>query len=93
VKVTKWKTIEAKPGTFETDRPGVFSGGDVVTGPADAIDAIAAGRMAARAIDKFIQTGIVVPITDRFESKRDNFHKLTREDVPQMTGKRAPSRA
>jgi formate dehydrogenase major subunit len=84
VKVTKWKTIEAKPGTFETDRPGVFSGGDVVTGPADAIDAIAAGRMAARAIDKFIQTGIVVPISDRFESKRDNFHKLTREDVPQI---------
>ena len=62
----------------------MFSGGDVVTGPADAIDAIAAGRMAARAIEKFIQTGIVVPVTDRFESKRDNFHKLTRADVPQI---------
>jgi formate dehydrogenase major subunit len=84
LKVTKWKTIEAKSGTFDTDRPGVFSGGDVVTGPADAIDAIAAGRMAARAIDKFVQTGIVEPLTDRFESKRDNFHKLTREDVPQI---------
>ncbi len=84
LKVSKWNTIEARPGTFETDRPGVFSGGDVVTGPADAIDAIAAGRMAARAIDKFIQTGIVEPLTDRFESKRDSFHKLSREDVPQI---------
>ncbi|MCB2203718.1 molybdopterin-dependent oxidoreductase [bacterium] len=82
IQVTKWKTIEAKSGTFETDRPGVFSGGDVVTGPADAIDAIAAGRMAARAIDKYVQTGIVEPLTDRFESKRDNFHKMTREDIP-----------
>ncbi|MDT8324434.1 MAG: FAD-dependent oxidoreductase, partial [Bacteroidota bacterium] len=50
IRVTRWKTIEARSGTFETDRPGVFSGGDVVTGPADAVDAIAAGRMAARAI-------------------------------------------
>ncbi|MFZ1728553.1 MAG: molybdopterin-dependent oxidoreductase [Bacteroidota bacterium] len=82
IAVTRWKTIEAKPGTFDTDRPGVFSGGDVVTGPADAVDAIAAGRMAARAIDKYIQTGVIIPLTDRFESKRDNFHKMTREDIP-----------
>lgn len=84
LKITKWNTIEATAGTFTTDRPGVFSGGDVVTGPADAIDAIAAGRLAARAIDKYIQTGIADPIVDRFESKRDNFHTLTREDVPQI---------
>jgi len=80
--VTKWKTLAAKDGTFDTDRPGVFAGGDVVTGPADAIDAIAAGRMAARAIDKYINTGIVEPLTQRFESKRDNFHKLTASDIP-----------
>lgn len=85
IKVTKWKTITAKDGTFNTDRPGVFAGGDVVTGPADAIDAIAAGRMAARAIDKYIRTGIVEPLIDRFESKRDNFHKLTPTDVPAIS--------
>jgi formate dehydrogenase major subunit len=82
IKVTKWKTITAKEGTFDTDQPGVFAGGDVVTGPADAIDAIAAGRMAARAIDKFIKTGIVEPLVDRFESRRDNFHKLVKSDLP-----------
>lgn len=84
IQVTKWKTIEAKSGTFETDRAGVFSGGDVVTGPADAVDAIAAGRMAARAIEKYVNTGVTEPLTDRFESKRDNFHKMTREDIPQV---------
>ena len=82
IKVTKWKTIEAKPGTFDVNRPGVFAGGDVVTGPADAIDAIASGRMAAVAIDKFIRTGVVTPITPRFESKRDTFHELSRTDLP-----------
>ncbi|MCX6137793.1 MAG: molybdopterin-dependent oxidoreductase [Ignavibacteriales bacterium] len=82
IKVTKWKTLSAKDGTFDTDRPGVFAGGDVVTGPADAIDAIAAGRMAARAIDKYIGTGVIEPLTQRFESKRDNFHKLTAADIP-----------
>jgi formate dehydrogenase major subunit len=84
IKVTKWKTIEAKPGTFDVDRTGVFAGGDVVTGPADAIDAIAAGRMAARAIDKYIKTGIVEPLLSRFESRRDNFHTLTQNDFPQI---------
>jgi formate dehydrogenase major subunit len=84
VKVTKWKTIVAKEGTFDTGRPGVFSGGDVVTGPADAIDAIAAGRMAARAIDKYVKTGTIEPYVDRFESRRDNFHKMTASDLPAL---------
>ena len=84
IKVTKWKTIDAKEGTFDTTRPGVFAGGDVVTGPADAIDAIAAGRKAARTIDKYIRTGVIEPLTPRFESRRDAFHKLTPQDLPQL---------
>ncbi|MBL0174351.1 MAG: molybdopterin-dependent oxidoreductase [Ignavibacteria bacterium] len=82
IKITKWKTIEAAKGTFHTERPGVFSGGDVVTGPADAIDAIAAGKMAADAIMLYLETGVVTPLTKRFESKRDNFQKLTEKDLP-----------
>ena len=84
IKITKWKTIDAKSGTFDTSRPGVFAGGDVVTGPADAIDAIAAGRKAARAIDKYLQTGVVEPLVPRFESRRDAFHKLTPQDIPPL---------
>ncbi len=38
----------------ETTRPGVFAGGDVVTGAATVILAMGAGRKAAIAIDKFI---------------------------------------
>jgi NADH-quinone oxidoreductase subunit F len=40
--------------TLATSREGVFAGGDVVTGPATVIEAIAAGRRAAQAIDKYL---------------------------------------
>jgi len=55
VKVTRRDTIEADPITFETSLPGVFAGGDVVTGPKSVIDAIAAGKKAARAIDLYLK--------------------------------------
>ncbi|UCD64204.1 MAG: molybdopterin-dependent oxidoreductase, partial [Candidatus Zixiibacteriota bacterium] len=84
LQITKWKTIIAKDGTFNTDRPGVFAGGDVVTGPADAIDAIAAGRKAAFAIDRYLRENVITPLTGRFESRRDNFHKMTKDDLPDI---------
>ena len=39
-----------------TTRPGVFAGGDAVTGAATGILAMGAGRTAARAIDKYIKS-------------------------------------
>lgn len=46
--------------TLATDRAGVFAGGDVVSGPASIIEAIAQGRKAASAIDKFLGgTGVI----------------------------------
>ncbi len=39
-----------------TTRPGVFAGGDVVTGAATVILAMGAGRKAAQAIDKYLQS-------------------------------------
>jgi len=38
-----------------TTRPGVFAGGDVVTGPSSVVDAIAAGKAAAEAIDSYLE--------------------------------------
>ncbi|MBL7208537.1 MAG: NADH-quinone oxidoreductase subunit NuoF [Dehalococcoidia bacterium] len=40
--------------TLATSREAVFAGGDVVTGPATVIEAIAAGRQAATSIDKYL---------------------------------------
>jgi NADH-quinone oxidoreductase subunit F len=41
--------------TLETPRPGVFAGGDVVTGPSTVINAVAAGQKAATMIDRYIR--------------------------------------
>ncbi len=43
------------PKTYQTAEPDVFAGGDVVTGPKFAIDAIAAGHEAAVSIHRFVQ--------------------------------------
>jgi hypothetical protein len=48
-------TIAVNPYTLETTLPGVFAGGDVVTGPKSVVDAAAAGKIAAESIDRWIQ--------------------------------------
>lgn len=44
-------------GTGATTRPGVFAGGDAVTGAATVILAMGAGRKAAKAIDEYLSKG------------------------------------
>ncbi len=44
------------PETLATQRPGVFAGGDAVTGPKTVIHAIAAGKIAAQSIDKYLRS-------------------------------------
>jgi NAD-dependent dihydropyrimidine dehydrogenase PreA subunit len=46
--------VQVDTQTLATDKSGVFAGGDVVTGPASIIDAIAQGRKAAESIDKYL---------------------------------------
>ena len=55
IKISRRRTIVADPETLATGYPGVFAGGDVVTGPASVIDAIAAGKKAACSIDKYLK--------------------------------------
>ena len=46
--------IEADASDLNTGTPGVFAGGDAVSGPASIISAIAHGRRAASAIDRYL---------------------------------------
>ncbi|MCD8330106.1 MAG: glutamate synthase, partial [Lachnospiraceae bacterium] len=46
--------MQAVDGSLEGDVPGVFVGGDCVTGPATVIRAIAAGKVAAANIDEYL---------------------------------------
>ena len=56
MKFGKNGTVIVDPVTLQTGEPDIFAGGDVVTGPRFAIDAIAAGKAAVA--DKL--TGTIV---------------------------------
>jgi NADH-quinone oxidoreductase subunit F len=47
--------LRADPETLATSRPGVFAGGDVVTGPNTVVDAIAHGKRAAVMIGRYLR--------------------------------------
>ncbi len=51
----RWERLVVDDNRLATNVPGVFAGGDFVAGPAMVIDAIAAGRRAAIAIDKYLR--------------------------------------
>ncbi len=55
--ITKRGNIIADPVTMKTSKIGVFAGGDIVTGAATVIQAMGAGRKAAKAIDEYLSTG------------------------------------
>jgi NADPH-dependent glutamate synthase beta subunit-like oxidoreductase len=52
--VDKYSRVKVDPTTLETNRKGVFAGGDAVSGPASVIEAIASGRKAAISIDRYL---------------------------------------
>jgi NADH-quinone oxidoreductase subunit F len=54
IELTKWGTIQTDAKLLTTNRPGVFAGGDVVTGPNTVVEAIAAGKKIAGLIDAYV---------------------------------------
>ena len=55
LKVTQWGTIIADKEVLSTGREGVFAGGDAVSGPKTVVEAIAAGKIAAESIEKYLE--------------------------------------
>ncbi len=77
IKLNRNMTIIADPFTYQTGEPDVFSGGDVVTGPRFAIDAIAAGKQGAISIHRYVQPGQSLILgRDRRE-----YHALDKENI------------
>jgi homotetrameric NADPH-dependent glutamate synthase len=61
--LNKWGNIVADDVTQATSVPGVFAGGDIVTGGATVILAMGAGRRAARAIATYLSEGKAWPVS------------------------------
>lgn len=55
---TRWETLVVDSNRLSTNIPGVFAGGDFVTGPGMIIEAIAAGRRSAIAIGKYLRNDV-----------------------------------
>lgn len=56
--LSRWGTISVN-AALGTSRPGVFAGGDCVTGPTTLIDGLAEGKLAASTIDEYLTRGSV----------------------------------
>jgi len=73
-------TLIAGPDAGQTSRPKVFAGGDLVTGPGIAIEAIAAGRRSALAIDRFLR-GLDLKEPEPYVHEKDG---VQREDLGEV---------
>jgi glutamate synthase (NADPH/NADH) small chain len=57
LEVTRWGTVVAEDHTMQTSMPGVYAGGDIVSGAATVILAMGQAKIASRAIDHYLKTG------------------------------------
>lgn len=76
LELTRYGTIKVDEGTYQTSLEGVFAGGDAVTGPKIAIEAIAHGKNAAKVIDSYLK-GRIEPVKDPYYVKQED---ITPED-------------
>ncbi|MBN1223707.1 MAG: FAD-dependent oxidoreductase [Candidatus Aminicenantes bacterium] len=54
MRLSRWNTIEIDGETMATNIPGIFAGGDVVTGPGTVIEAMHHGKIAAESIHRYL---------------------------------------
>ncbi len=84
INTTSWGTIAVQEGTFETNVEGIFAGGDAVTGPKIAIQAVADGKNAAKVMNSYLK-GAIVPhrepiIVRQTDLTEQDFLKFVKED-------------
>ncbi|MBN2532887.1 MAG: FAD-dependent oxidoreductase [Spirochaetales bacterium] len=81
----KWGTIRIDNESMETTKPGIFAGGDAVSGPLTAINAIAHGRKAAESIIALLTDDKPAKEKPGFLSKKKELDEIAGweyEDIP-----------
>ncbi len=101
IPLSRWQTAIVNEATMYSGLKNVFAGGDFRRGAATAIEAIADGRLAAKAIDKYLETGEIAADITAFDSKKGksikeisaaeyaDFDKAQRLPMPELEPKEA----
>jgi formate dehydrogenase major subunit len=95
VELTRWNTFQVDEQTMQTSVPGVFAGGDSVTGADIAVRAVAAGRLAAASIDQYLRGDEVVGLPELWsvsmgtlnevpEARFVGIEKIDRHEQPEL---------
>ncbi|GEA59059.1 formate dehydrogenase subunit alpha [Vibrio comitans] len=97
IPLTRWNTADVNPETMHTGTGNIFSIGDFRRGPATAVEAVADGRIVAKAIDRFFEGDMDnIPATP-FNSRKgktvkqvdplhfQNIQKVARSIMPELT--------
>jgi len=80
VGASRWRTIAIDDNSFMTSLPGVFAGGDGVTGPGIAIAAVGQGKKAAEVMNNYL-AGVTIAykatyLVEQAELTRDDFSHI-----------------
>jgi heterodisulfide reductase subunit A-like polyferredoxin len=75
ITVSKSGFIEVDPVSLQTSQEDVFAGGDAVSGPASAVEAIGAGHVAAESIDLFLSNKDLRAGREKEEQKKAEIPK------------------
>ncbi len=73
---SKWTTVNIDERTTMTNLPGVFAGGDCVTGAATVVEAVAAGRQGAFAIDSYLKGADEATIAKTIAKQKPKFFDI-----------------
>jgi heterodisulfide reductase subunit A-like polyferredoxin len=86
--ITRRGTFVVNSQTLETNRPGIFAGGDAARGPGALIQAIADGRRAALSMDRYLRG---VPLLTPRELHPLPVVRLTDEEIAELAQAREVS--
>lgn len=98
IELNENQTVKTDELTFQTDEPDVFAGGDALTGPAFAIDAIAMGKEAAISIHRYVHPGQSLVLGrikrdyisfDKTSLDLKGYDRVSREKTERVSGKNA----
>ncbi|HFK5463273.1 TPA: FAD-dependent oxidoreductase, partial [Vibrio parahaemolyticus] len=97
IPLTCWNTSESDSQTMHTGTGNIFSIGDFRRGPATAVEAVGDGRVAAKAIDLFLNGDMADMPKPAFNSRKEkklvqvdplhfeNIQKVARSIMPELT--------